>query len=299
MIGLLSRTMQTLWRSPLAINRFAAGLVWLTLLTGLAAVALWVARQPAFALKSVQVVSLGPPIANLTKSDIRQAIEQAGQGTALTTPLHDLRDVLEDHAWVRQVSMRRVWPNRLLVWVEEHEPIAIWADGQLINSYGELFSAQADLGQVQERLGCKMPRLLGPVGSHLRVMERAMALQEELESHKRVLTRLELTEQLSWKAVLDGALVVELGRDQLPSSPIERLQGLLMRLESLEASLETKSGMQRLALADLRYANGFAFRAVSASALPGRNSSRSEHKSRSCLPLASLFHLEGPNGHAP
>jgi cell division protein FtsQ len=299
MIGMLSRTMQALWRSPLAINRFAAGLVWLTLLTGLAAVALWVARQPAFALKSVQVVSLGPPIANLTKSDIRQAIEQAGQGTALTTPLHDLRDVLEDHAWVRQVSMRRVWPNRLLVWVEEHEPIAIWADGQLINSYGELFSAQADLGQVQERLGCKMPRLLGPVGSHLRVMERAMALQEELESHKRVLTRLELTEQLSWKAVLDGALVVELGRDQLPSSPIERLQGLLMRLESLEASLETKSGMQRLALADLRYANGFAFRAVSASALPGRNSSRSEHKSRSCLPLASLFHLEGPNGHAP
>ncbi|MGA0955255.1 MAG: cell division protein FtsQ/DivIB [Burkholderiaceae bacterium] len=299
MIGMLSRTMQALWRSPLAINRFAAGLVWLTLLTGLAAVALWVARQPAFALKSVQVVSLGPPIANLTKSDIRQAIEQAGQGTALTTPLHDLRDVLEDHAWVRQVSMRRVWPNRLLVWVEEHEPIAIWADGQLINSYGELFSAQADLGQVQERLGCKMPRLLGPVGSHLRVMERAMALQEELESHKRVLTRLELTEQLSWKAVLDGALVVELGRDQLPSSPIERLQGLLTRLESLEASLETKSGMQRLALADLRYANGFAFRAVSASALPGRNSSRSEHKSRSCLPLASLFHLEGPNGHAP
>ncbi len=299
MIGMLSRTMQTLWRSPLAINRFAAGLVWLTLLTGLAAVALWVARQPAFALKSVQVVSLGPPIANLAKSDIRQAIEQAGQGTALTTPLHDLRDVLEDHAWVRQVSMRRVWPNRLLVWVEEHEPIAIWADGQLINSYGELFSAQADLGQVQERLGCQMPRLLGPVGSHLRVMERAMALQDELESHKRVLTRLELTEQLSWKAVLDGALVVELGRDQLPSSPIERLQGLLMRLESLEASLETKSGTQRLALADLRYANGFAFRAVSASALPGRNSSRSEHKSRSCLPLASLFHLEGPNGHAP
>ena len=299
MIGMLSCTMQALWCSPLAINRFAAGLVWLTLLTGLAAVALWVARQPAFALKSVQVVSLGPPIANLTKSDIRHAIEQAGQGTALTTPLHDLRDVLEDHAWVRQVSMRRVWPNRLLVWVEEHEPIAIWADGQLINSYGELFSAQADLGQVQERLGCQMPRLLGPVGSHLRVMERAMALQDELESHKRVLTRLELTEQLSWKAVLDGALVVELGRDQLPSSPIERLQGLLMRLESLEASLETKSGMQRLALADLRYANGFAFRAVSASVLPGRNPPRSDPKSRSCLPLASLFHLEGPNGHAP
>lgn len=299
MIGMLLRTMQALWRSPLAINRIAAGLVWLTLFTGLAAVALWVARQPAFALKSVQVVSLGPPIANLTKSDIRQAIEQAGQGTALTTPLHDLRDVLEDHAWVRQVSMRRVWPNRLLVWVEEHEPIAIWADGQLINSYGELFSAEADLGQVQERLGCQMPRLRGPVGSHLRVMERAMALQDELESHKRVLTRLELTEQLSWKAVLDGALVVELGRDQLPSSPIERLQGLLMRLESLEASLETKSGMQRLALADLRYANGFAFRAVSASILPGRNPSGSELKSRSCLPLASLFHLEGPNGHAP
>ena len=299
MMGLLLRTSQTLWQSPLAINRFATGLVWLALLAGLAAVALWVAGQPAFALRSVQVVSLGPPIANLTKSDIRQAIEQAGHGTALTTPLHDLRAVLEDHAWVRQVSMRRVWPNRLLVWVEEHRPTAIWADGQLINSYGELFSAEADLDQVQERLGCQMPRLVGPVGSHWRVLERAIALQATLASHRRVLTRLELTEQLSWKAVLDGGLLVELGRDQLPSSPLERLQGLLVRLESLEASLQSKSGMQKVALADLRYANGFAFRAVAASALPAGSQKRPGFKSRSCLPPDSLSHLEGPDGHGP
>lgn len=299
MTSIVRRAIQTVWHSPLAINRMAAGLVWLALLSGLAAVALWVARQPAFALKSVQVVSLGSPISNITKSDIRQAIEQAGQGTALTTPLHDLRAVLEDHAWVRLVSMRRVWPNRLLVWVEEHEPVAVWADGQLINRYGELFSAEADLGQVQERLGCRMARLVGPVGSHLRVMERAIGLQDELDTHKRVLTRLELTEQLSWKAVIDGRLVAELGRDQLPSSPLERLQGLLVRLESLEASLDSKSGLQKVALADLRYANGFAFRTVSASALGSGGQMRSSPKSESCLPIASLFHLEGPDSHAP
>lgn len=299
MIGLMLRAAQGFWRSPLAINRLAAALVWLALFMVLASVALWVARQPAFALKSVQVVSLGAPIANLTKSDIRQAIEQAGKGTALTTPLHDLRAVLKEHIWVREVSMRRVWPNRLLVWVEEHEPIAIWADGQLINSYGELFSAEADLGLVQQRLGCQMPRLVGPVGSQQRVMERAIAIQDELDAYKRVLTRLELTEQLSWKAVLDSVLLVELGRDQLPSSPVDRLQGLLMRLESLEASLERKSGLQKVALADLRYANGFAFRAVSASALPAYTSSRSKLKPQSCLPFASLSYLEGPVGHAP
>ncbi|MGA1097051.1 MAG: hypothetical protein ACO3TQ_07595, partial [Burkholderiaceae bacterium] len=89
------------------------------------------------------------------------------------------------------------------------------------------------------------------------------------------------------------------GRDQLPSSPVDRLQGLLMRLESLEASLERKSGLQKVALADLRYANGFAFRAVSASALPAYTSSRSKLKSQSCLPFASLSYLEGPVGHAP
>ena len=111
--------------------------------------------------------------------------------------------------------------------------------------------------------------------------------------------RLELTEQLSWRAVLDGGVLVELGRDQLPSSPLVRLQGLLMRLESLEASLQSKSGMQKVALADLRYANGFAFRAVSANALPAGSQLSSGLKSRSCLPLASLSHLEGPDGYGP
>ena len=144
-----------------------------------------------------------------------------------------------------------------------------------------------------------MPRLVGPVGSHWRVLERAIALQATLASHRRVLTRLELTEQLSWKAVLDGGLLVELGRDQLPSSPLERLQGLLVRLESLEASLQSRSGMQKVALADLRYANGFAFRAVAASALPAGSQKRPGFKSRSCLPLDSLSHLEGPDGHGP
>ena len=120
-----------------------------------------------------------------------------------------------------------------------------------------------------------------------------------IASHRRVLTRLELTEQLSWKAVLDGRLLVELGRDQLPSSPLERLQGLLVRLESLEASLQSRSGMQKVALADLRYANGFAFRAVAASALAASSQKRPGFKARSCRPLDHLSQLEGPDGHGP
>ena len=33
--------------------------------------------------------------------------------------------------------MQRVWPNTLAVYVEEHQPLALWNENEMINTWGE------------------------------------------------------------------------------------------------------------------------------------------------------------------
>ena len=42
---------------------------------------------------------------------------------------------------MRNVSLRRQWPRRLEVTVEEHVPLARWNDAALVNTDGEMFVA--------------------------------------------------------------------------------------------------------------------------------------------------------------
>ena len=44
--------------------------------------------------------------------------------------------------------MRRVWPNRIAVHLEEHHPAAFWGDDKLVNTEGEVF--EANLGDVED-----------------------------------------------------------------------------------------------------------------------------------------------------
>ena len=42
---------------------------------------------------------------------------------------------------MRSVALRRQWPHRLEVTVDEHEPLARWNDAGLVSTRGEVFAA--------------------------------------------------------------------------------------------------------------------------------------------------------------
>ncbi len=73
-----------------------------------------------------------------------------------------IKHKVESLPWVYQASLRRIWPDRLQVTIEEQRPIARWGDEGLVNRYGDIFEVSADAVEMElpvimgRRDRCKM-----------------------------------------------------------------------------------------------------------------------------------------------
>jgi len=228
----------------------ANGVFVMAAVAALALLANLLMRHPAFALTSIRVDG---DVSRNSESTIRANAMPKLAGNFFTTDLAAARRAFEAVPWVRQAVVQRVWPNRLAVRLEEHRPVAVWADestgDRLVNSYGEVFDA--NLGDVEDET---LPQLTGPAGSSahvLAVLQRLAPVFARLGAHVDTLT---LTHRGSWRAELDTGAELELGR----GSDDE----ILARTERFVATLTqvTQRFQRPLEYADLRHADGYAVR---------------------------------------
>ena len=98
----------------------AAALLW----TGIA----WVVRQPVFALREVVVTNR---LERASAAHLEAVVREELTGTFFTMDLARAQHALAQVPWVRSVALRRQWPHRLEVEVEEHAPFARWNDAAL------------------------------------------------------------------------------------------------------------------------------------------------------------------------
>ena len=112
-------------------------------------------------------------------------------GTFFTMDLTAARLAFEAVPWVRQAVVRREFPNRLKVRLQEHQAVAYWgAEGEsrLVNNFGEVF--EANLGEVEPET---LPRLMGPNGQAAQVLAMYQTLQPMFDDMDMALEQLELT----------------------------------------------------------------------------------------------------------
>lgn len=215
-----------------------------------AALVMWLARLPFFAIRAVRVEG------DLTRNSVATIRANAMPGLAgsfFTMDLQRARAAFESVPWVRRAVVSRVWPNRLTVQLEEHRPAALWAaeDGndRLVNTHGEVF--EANIGDVEDDA---LPTLAGPDGSAAQMLSLVARLAPVLQPLGGDLERLELSHRGSWRAELDNGATVELGR----GSEAE----LLARAERFVRTLPQITGRYQrpLLYADLRHTDGYAVR---------------------------------------
>src|SRR5271157_3270625 len=149
-----------MWDSPRELNVLA----WSVLLAAAAllvwgAIA-WAVRQPVFALRQVVVDGA---LARTSRAHLETVIREELKGTFFTLNLAAARASLQRVPWVKSVALRRQWPDRLEVTVVEHEPLARWNDTGLVDTEGEVFSADFD---------GELPQFVGPDGSARELAER-------------------------------------------------------------------------------------------------------------------------------
>ncbi len=263
---MINAPLRDFWHSPVWLNRISTALFALSLLGFATLLALWLANRPVFTVKRVIVDTPSGALKHVSASQVQAAVMESLNGTVLSTDLQTMHKALSSIPWVRSATVRRIWPNRLLVRLEEQHAVATWGNQRLVNRFGELFVAQA----ADHDDPCQLIPLSGPAGSQRLVLDRAVALTEWLAPIQKSLTSLTLSDQYAWTAEVSGNMVLELGRDELPTPVEERVRNFVKTQAWLAAQLGQAKPVAQLAQADLRYATGYAFRpAVSAAVEPG------------------------------
>ncbi|WP_423063047.1 cell division protein FtsQ/DivIB [Candidiatus Paracoxiella cheracis] len=171
---------------------------------------------------------------------LQQVVVTHLKGGFFSLGVDQLRQALLTLPWVADVSFRRVWPDQLMIDIEEQHAIARWGD-QVVNAKGQLF--QPSLSSIPKGL----PYLSGPIDSLKEILERYHQFSPALLTINVTLSELSLTERHAWDMVLNGHINVMLGRDDVDHR-FKRLLSLYPRIIGARG--------QDVAKIDLRYPNG-------------------------------------------
>jgi len=230
-----------MWDNPRILNMAAGTLVGIAVIVfAITAIAL-VLRSPLFPVTRIELTHA---LGKTNREEIEAAARAHIKGNFFALAPAQVRAGLEELPWVRRASVRRVWPDRLEVTLEEHVPLARWGEAALIDVYGERFS-----GSTDERL----PVLFGPAGSEQELARRYARFARTVTPLGAKLERVVLSERRAWQLGLDNGLHIMLGRDA------DGAEARLARfVEAHAATLGRISRSHRYV--DLRYPNGFALR---------------------------------------
>ena len=211
----------------------------------------WVAAQPWFALKSIEVKT---PMAHVTEAQIRLVAERQVRGTFFTVDLDAVRESLQKLPWVRDARVERRWPDTLVVSLTEHVPLARWNDNALVSDAGEVFVAA---------VSTQLPRLSGPEDSNLEVVAAYRRHQAALAPLGLTIDELRLSPRRSWRIRLNNGTQLALGREQTDQR-LARFVAVYPRLFGAEvrntAAVADPAAPAAPVTVDLRYPDGFAVR---------------------------------------
>lgn len=212
----------------------------------------WLARLPQFDIRAITVTG---DVSHSNVVTLRANVAPRLSGTFFSIDLARVRAAFEAVPWVRRAVVRRDFPNRLRVDLQEHQAAAYWgSEGELrlINSFGEVF--EANVGEVEQDM---LPRLNGPEGQSAEVLAMYRALKPLFEPMDIPVDQLELSQGGSWRARLDTGGVIELGRGAVQDIVV-RTERFLKTLTQVTARYGRR--VNAVESADLRHENGYAIR---------------------------------------
>jgi cell division protein FtsQ len=229
---------------------------------------LWLMRSPLFPIRGIQ---LDGDLLRNNVPTIRANAAPRLAGNFFSVDLQRSRRAFEAVPWVRSAVVRRVWPDRLAVRLEEHRAVALWGGTgdddntaeRLVNSYGEVFDA--NVGDVEDEA---LPTLSGPEGSAAHALVLLQRLQPALARVQMDIETLHQSGRGSWRVDLADGATIEIGR----GSDDELLARVDRFVRTLPAA--TAKWQAPLESADLRHPDGYAVRLRGVGTSPGGAAAR-------------------------
>jgi cell division protein FtsQ len=198
-------------------------------------------RDPA--VLPLKIVRIDGDFKHLDRRALEKAVGGVMEGNFFTVDLEVVRAAALQLPWVDQVTVRRIWPDTLNMWVEEQQPLARWGDSQLVNGRGAVFTPEPGA------LKAKLPRLSGPDGQAPEMVARYQRMERRFAALQLGIERLTMDGRGAWTVDFRQGVELKLGHADTEAR-VDRFVRLYPRLEQGEK--------RRVKRVDMRYANGVA-----------------------------------------
>lgn len=178
----------------------------------------------------------------LRSEQVENKIRRTQTGSFFQLDVNEAHHQIETLPWVYQASVRKQWPDTLMVYVIEQQPVARWNGDMLLNQFGGTFTPEERLEDFA------LPNLYGPGGSELTALQGYKAMQGLLQRTGLQIEELFLSERYAWNVKLDNGISLNLGRKEF----MDRMQRFIDVFPLLEKQNKSVSYV------DLRYDTGLA-----------------------------------------
>lgn len=226
-----------MWDKPHLLRMISSTLFGISLVLVLYGALHYVLHLPVFPLRALQL-SAAPQ--RVDTAQIEAVVRNELRGNFFTVDLESTRHAFEKLPWVRKVSVRRHFPWRLEVSLEEHVALAHWNGTELVNTHGEIFTASSN--QV-------LPKFFGQPDSAAEVTQTYKTFGAQLAPLHQEIAQISLSPRHAWQLRLGSGMVLELGHEQ----PQQRLARFVAVYPYSMAPMQ-----RTVSYVDLRYQNGFA-----------------------------------------
>ncbi len=211
---------------------------------------LWLAQRPWFELRRIEVRG---ELRHTSGAAVRAALKGRLRGNFFTLRLDEAQRVFESVPWVATASVRRVWPDRLVVTLTEHRALGVWSDGRILSDAGRLFVANV----AEAELYGPLPEFDGPAEFAAEAARRFYEFSAALAPLALTIDAIRISERAAWSFETSAGEAAgprfALGRDDPPGRLAERLHAIVAHYPLVVARLA--GAPERI---DARYPNGFA-----------------------------------------
>ncbi len=180
-----------------------------TALCFLAYMVLWCLEPAHFPIKNVR---FSGKIQYLTQEELQTAITDDIHAGFFRLKISTLQQHLLLLPWAKQVAVTRVWPDNVVVSMEEHQPGAFWGDKGILSEEGSLIHPKLNSLKLPP-----LPLLQGPPGKHHLVWDQYLKMQTILTPLKLGITEVVLAPRGAWHIRLSNGILVILGTNDILS----------------------------------------------------------------------------------
>lgn len=201
----------------------------------------WATDPARFPLSTVEITG---DLDHIDRHALEQRLLPAAAGGFFSVDVAAVARAARDEPWVKRASVRRVWPDKLVVEIIAYNAIARWGDDGVLSDGGEVFR---NAGAVPDDL----PQLAGPAGAApRRVFADYQRFSHLLDGLPPIRT-VRQEARGAWQLVLANGLTIVAGRKDV-TARLKRFSAVYKsRLAGVAPPIES---------VDLRYSDGFALR---------------------------------------